>query len=85
MKTNKGLIQNKQLKLNCLENVLDKTHFFFLFSIQLVPFQGLPEQITVFQFNLFSVSSTLTPTTCISSLKYMSSSNHKHRFAGRIS
>ena len=37
------------------------------FSIWLVPFQGFPQRITVFHFNLFSVSSTLTPTTCMTS------------------
>ena len=36
----------------------DTEHFFF--SIQLVTFQGLPQQIIVSHFNLFSISSTLT-------------------------
>ena len=39
----------------------------FFFSLRLFPFQGLPQQITIFHFNLFFVSSTLTPTTCMSS------------------
>ena len=34
----------------------------------LVPFLGLPQWITAFHFNLFSVSSTLTLATCMSSL-----------------
>ena len=36
------------------------------FSLLLFPFQELPQQITVFHFNLIFVSSTLTPTTCMS-------------------
>ena len=39
------------------------THFF---SLWLFPFQGLPQRITMFHFNLFFVSSTLTPVTCMS-------------------
>ena len=39
-----------------------------LFFFRLVPFQVLPQQITVFHLNLFSVSSTRTPATCMSSL-----------------
>ena len=34
----------------------------YSFSIQLVPFQGLPRRIAAFHFNLFSVSSTLRET-----------------------
>ena len=40
---------------------------YFFFSLRLFPFQGLPQRITAFHFNLFFVSSTLTPTTCMSS------------------
>ena len=39
----------------------------FFFFLRLFPFQALPQRITVFHFTLFSVSSTLTPTTCMSS------------------
>ena len=43
------------------------THILF-FSLQLVHFQALPQRITVFYVKLFSVSSTLTPTTCMCAL-----------------
>ena len=36
------------------------------FSLRHFPFQVLPQRIPVFHFDLFFVSSTLTPTTCMS-------------------
>ena len=44
------------------------TYHIFFFSIWFVPFKGLPQRITVFHYNLFSVSSTVSPTNCMSSL-----------------
>ena len=42
--------------------------FFFFFSLRLFSFQASPQRITVFHFDIFFVSSTLTPTTCMCSL-----------------
>ena len=43
------------------------THLQFFFSLRLFLFQGSPQRITAFHFDLFFVTSTLTPTTCMSS------------------
>ena len=52
-------------KMNDNEVYLEWT-FFFSSSLR-VPSQALPQRITVFHFNLFFASSTLTLTTCLSS------------------
>ena len=61
-----GINSSNQVPCNWLQKDAKKRHMCtknkdIFFSLQLFPFQGLPQRITAFHFDLFFVSSTLTP------------------------